>query len=203
MRFRPCIDLHAGRVKQIVGSTLQDDQAGSLQTNFSSDFPPSYYSELYRKDNLTGGHVIMLGPGNESAAVDALKAWPGGMHVGGGINADNATWWLEQGASHVIVTSYVFHDGLLDEDRLANLQKQVGREHLVLDLSCRWRDDGYYVVTDRWQKFTGLQISGRTLERLAGFCDEFLVHAVDVEGKCMGVGGYAQCEPLPRRERRG
>jgi phosphoribosylformimino-5-aminoimidazole carboxamide ribotide isomerase len=187
MRFRPCIDLHGGCVKQIVGSTLQDNQSGSLQTNFSSDFPPSYYAELYRRDNLSGGHIIMLGPGNESAAVNALKAWPGGMHVGGGINADNAFWWLEQGASHVIVTSYVFHGGRLDEDRLAGLQKQVGRERLVLDLSCRWRDDGYYVVTDRWQKFTSLRVTPETLDRLAGFCDEFLVHAVDVEGKCMGV----------------
>ena len=187
MRFRPCIDLHGGCVKQIVGSTLQDDQAGVLQTNFSSDFPPSYYSELYQKDNLSGGHVIMLGEGNKSAAVDALKAWPGGMHVGGGISADNASWWLEQGASHVIVTSHVFHDGQLDENRLANLQKQVGRKHLVLDLSCRWRDDGYYVVTDRWQNFTKLRITAETLDWLAGFCDEFLVHAVDVEGKCMGV----------------
>ncbi len=187
MRFRPCIDLHNGSVKQIVGSTLQDDQAEDLQTNFSSDLPPSYYSDLYRRDNLPGGHVIMLGSGNKSAAVDALQAWPGGMHVGGGINADNASWWLEQGASHVIVTSYVFHDGVLDEDRLTELTKQVGREHLVLDLSCRWQDDGYYVVTDRWQKFTKLRITPGTLDRLAGFCDEFLVHAVDVEGKCMGV----------------
>ena len=88
--------------------------------------------------------------------------------MGGGINADNASWWLEQGASHVIVTSYVFHDGVLDEDRLTELTKQVGREHLVLDLSCRWQDDGYYVVTDRWQKFTKLRITPGTLDRLAG-----------------------------------
>lgn len=187
MRFRPCIDLHGGRVKQIVGSTLRDDQAGQLQTNFSSDFSPSYYSSLYRRDDLPGGHVIMLGPGNERAAVDALQAWPGGMQVGGGITADNAFWWLEKGASHVIVTSHVFHNGLLDEERLQSLQQQVGRERLVLDLSCRWRGDGYYVVTDRWQKFTNLRISRETLARLAGYCAEFLVHAVDVEGKCMGV----------------
>jgi phosphoribosylformimino-5-aminoimidazole carboxamide ribotide isomerase len=186
MRFRPCIDLHGGRVKQIVGSTLSD-QADVLQTNFSSDFSPSYYSSLYREDNLPGGHVIMLGPGNESAAVDALHAWPGGLQLGGGITAGNASWWLDQGASHVIVTSHVFHNGMLDEERLQNLQQQVGRERLVLDLSCRWREDGYYVVTDRWQKFTSLCLSRRTLDWLAGFCDEFLVHAVDVEGKCMGV----------------
>ncbi|MHB8811431.1 MAG: phosphoribosylformimino-5-aminoimidazole carboxamide ribotide isomerase [Desulfobulbaceae bacterium] len=187
MRFRPCIDLHGGRVKQIVGSTLQDGSSDTLRTNFSSDLPPSYYASRYREDNLPGGHVIMLGPGNESAALDALRAWPDGLQLGGGITLDNASWWLEQGASHVIVTSYVFHHGLLDEERLDRLAELVGRERLVLDLSCRWRDDGYYVVTDRWQKFTSLQVSGPTLERLAGFCDEFLVHAVDVEGKCMGV----------------
>ena len=187
MRFRPCIDLHDGRVKQIVGSTLQDASVDVLRTNFSSDLPPSYYASRYREDNLPGGHIIMLGPGNEAAALDALRAWPGGLQLGGGITLDNAAWWLAQGASHVIVTSHVFHHGLLDEERLERLVALVGREHLVLDLSCRFRDDGYYVVTDRWQKFTALQVSGPTLARLAGFCDEFLVHAVDVEGKCMGV----------------
>ncbi|WP_456387001.1 phosphoribosylformimino-5-aminoimidazole carboxamide ribotide isomerase [Desulfolithobacter sp.] len=187
MRFRPCIDLHDGRVKQIVGSTLNDTASADLQTNFSSEFPPSHYARMYRDDNLTGGHVIMLGPGNEEAAVDALSAWPGGLQLGGGITADNATLWLDRGASHVIVTSHVFHDGLLDEERLTSLVRQVGRERLVLDLSCRWRGDGYYVVTDRWQKFTDLRLDGRMLDWLARFCDEFLVHAVDVEGRCMGV----------------
>jgi len=187
MRFRPCIDLHGGRVKQIVGSTLRDDAADALRTNFSSDFPPSYYSSLYRRDDLPGGHVIMLGPGNEDAAVNALQAWPGGMQIGGGITAGNASWWLDQGASHVIVTSHVFHNGILDEERLQNLVRQVSRRRLVLDLSCRWRDDGYYVVTDRWQKFTTLRIDRETVTRLCDFCDEFLVHAVDVEGKCLGV----------------
>jgi len=187
MQFRPCIDLHGGRVKQIVGSTLHDECADTLQTNFSSDFPPSHYADLYKKDNLPGGHIIMLGPGNEAAALDALQAWPGGMHVGGGITADNAAFWIEQGASHVIVTSHVFHNGILDEERLVALRDLIGRKRLVLDLSCRWKNDGYYVVTDRWQNFTRLQVSGETLEWLAGFCDEFLVHAVDVEGKCMGV----------------
>lgn len=187
MRLRPCIDLHGGRVKQIVGSTLHDEHADTLQTNFSSDLPSSHFAELYKKDNLPGGHIIMLGPGNEEAAIGALRAWPGGMHIGGGINADNAFWWLEKGASHVIVTSYVFHNGMLDEVRLKELNDLVGKERLVLDLSCRWRDNGYYVVTDRWQNFTELQVSAATLEWLAGYCDEFLVHAVDVEGKCMGV----------------
>ncbi len=187
MRFRPCIDLHEGRVKQIVGSTLQDSDSANLQTNFSSDFSPSHYARMYRRDNLVGGHVIMLGPGNEEAAADALAGWPGGLQLGGGITVDNAGIWLERGASHVIVTSHVFHDGQLDADRLYRLCRLTGRERLVIDLSCRWKDDGYYVVTDRWQKFTDLRICKEILAELAGSCDEFLVHAVDVEGKCMGV----------------
>ncbi len=187
MHFRPCIDLHDGRVKQIVGSTLQDSDSASLQTNFSSRFPPSHYARMYRRDSLVGGHVIMLGPGNEEAALDALNGWPGGLQLGGGITVENAGRWLERGASHVIVTSHVFHDGRLDEDRLHHLCTLTGRDRLVLDLSCRWRNDGYYVVTDRWQKFTDLRIEGSVLSELAESCDEFLVHAVDVEGRCMGV----------------
>jgi phosphoribosylformimino-5-aminoimidazole carboxamide ribotide isomerase len=187
MRFRPCIDLHEGRVKQIVGSTLQDSDSASLQTNFSSEFSPSHYARMYRRDNLVGGHVIMLGPGNEDAAIDALSGWPGGLQLGGGITAENAGRWLELGASHVIVTSYVFHDGQLDVDRLYRLCRLTGRDRLVLDLSCRWKDNAYYVVTDRWQNFTELRIESEMLVELGGYCDEFLVHAVDVEGKCMGV----------------
>ena len=187
MRYRPCIDLHDGKVKQIVGSTLHDAAASRLQTNFSSEFPPSHYARMYRRDNLVGGHVILLGPGNEDAALDALAGWPGGLQIGGGITVDNAVSWLERGASHVIVTSHVFHHGQLDADRLYRLCRETGKERLVLDLSCRWKDDGYYVVTDRWQNFTDLRISGEVLKELAGSCDEFLVHAVDVEGKCMGI----------------
>jgi len=186
MRFRPCIDLHDGRVKQIVGSTLQGTGV-ALQTNFSSVLPPSHYSTMYRQDNLTGGHIIMLGAGNEAAALDALSAWPGGMQLGGGITSANAPLWLDRGASHLIVTSHVFHDGLIDWDRLRDLNRLVGKNRLVLDLSCRWRGDGYYVVTDRWQKFTKLRIRETILDELSAYCDEFLVHAVDVEGKCMGI----------------
>jgi phosphoribosylformimino-5-aminoimidazole carboxamide ribotide isomerase len=187
MRFRPCIDLHQGRVKQIVGSTLNDAGPSDLCTNFSSDLPPSWYAHLYRHDHLTGGHVILLGPGNEAAAAEALAAWPEGLQVGGGITAANAEDWLQRGASHVIVTSYVFHDGQLDFDRLEQLRRRVGKERLVLDLSCRWKEDGYYVVTDRWQKFTALQVEQGLFSALAAHCAEFLIHAVDVEGKCMGV----------------
>jgi phosphoribosylformimino-5-aminoimidazole carboxamide ribotide isomerase len=184
--FRPCIDLHEGKVKQIVGGTL-GDAPGQLRTNFVSDRPASWFAELYRRDELMGGHIIMLGPGNEDAARSALRAYPGGMHVGGGINAGNARAWLDAGASHVIVTSWVFRDGHMDEQRLAELVKTIGKDRLVLDLSCRRSGEEYFVVTDRWQKFTDLKISPETLKTLAKLCVEFLVHAVDVEGLCSGV----------------
>ncbi len=184
--FRPCIDLHEGKVKQIVGSTLTEDTA-ELQTNFVSERPASWYAEIYKRDGLQGGHLILLGPGNEEAARQALGVYPGGLQVGGGINANNAKSWLEAGASHIIVTSFVFQRGLLDWDRLKGLVDAVGKERLVLDLSCRRRDADYFVVTDRWQKFTDLTISRATLEQLAGYCDEFLIHAADVEGLCRGI----------------
>jgi phosphoribosylformimino-5-aminoimidazole carboxamide ribotide isomerase len=183
--FRPCIDLHEGKVKQIVGGTLGE----GLKTNFVSAQPASYFAELYRRDNLLGGHVIMLGPGNDSAAREALAAWPGGLQVGGGITATNAEEWLNAGAAHVIVTSWIFHDGALDQVRLAQLVKTIGAQRLVLDLSCRRRGDDYFVVTDRWQKFTELRVEAATLQTLAAHCAEFLVHAVDVEGLCRGIDG--------------
>ncbi|MDF1577493.1 MAG: phosphoribosylformimino-5-aminoimidazole carboxamide ribotide isomerase [Desulfurivibrionaceae bacterium] len=187
MKFRPCIDIHGGRVKQIVGSTLSDRDESGLRTNFTSDQPPSYYADLYRRDNLTGGHIIMLGPGNEEAALAALAAWPGGMQIGGGITAANAAGWLARGAAAVIVTSYVFKDGMVDERRLRELAGLVGSDRLVIDLSCRRREGRYYVVTDRWQKFTDIEVCRESLEFFAGFCAEFLIHAADVEGKCEGV----------------
>jgi len=187
MRFRPCIDLHGGVVKQIVGSTLNDDAPEEVQTNFVAEKSPSWFAGLYRKDNLTGGHIIKLGPGNDSAAEEALSAWPGGMQLGGGINADNAGEWLEKGASHVIVTSYVFKNGKIDMARLKKIVRAVGRSRLVLDLSCRKRDNEYYIVTDRWQKFTEVPISQEVLTELSDYCAEFLVHAADVEGKCAGI----------------
>ena len=187
MKFRPCIDLHDGKVKQIVGSTLIDGQPESLRTNFTASRSPAWYAELYRRDNLIGGHIIMLGPGNEDAARVALKAWPKGMQIGGGITSENAALWLERGASHVIVTSWVFRDGRINEQRLEKLTAETGKERLVLDLSCRRRGDDYYIVTDRWQNFTEEKICEATLAWLAGYCDEFLVHGADVEGRCAGV----------------
>ena len=187
MKFRPCIDLHNGKVKQIVGSTLSKESPGELQTNFISEFPPSYYGDMYRRDNLYGGHVIKLGPGNEQAAIEALRAFPGGLHIGGGINADNAKYWLDQGAQAVIVTSYVFREGRIYEERLVEIAQLVGPDKLVLDLSCRKKGDAYYVVTDRWQNFTDTKISQETLEYFSRYCYEFLIHAADIEGKCEGI----------------
>ena len=199
--FRPCIDVHEGKVKQIVGGTLSDDPA-TLRTNFVSERPASWYAELYKRDGLKGGHVIMLGPGNEAAARGALAAYPGGLHIGGGINRDNARAWLEAGSSHVIVTSWVFRNGQFDFDRARALAAVVGKERLVFDLSCRRRDKDYWVVTDHWQKFTEFKIDPRELNRLANFCAEFLVHGADVEGLCGGVDlelvdKLAQWSPVP------
>jgi len=199
--FRPCIDLRNGQVVQIVGGSLSDSGEG-IRTNFVAEQPPRWFVELYRRDQLTGGHVIALGPGNEAAAREALGAWPGGLQYGGGVNADNAAAWLEAGASHVIVTSWVFREGRLEQDRLAELVRRIGRERLVLDLSCRKRGDDYFVVTDRWQKFTDLKLGPETFAALARQCAEFLVHAVDVEGLCRGIDGelvasLAGWSPLP------
>ena len=199
--FRPCIDLHEGKVKQIVGGTL-GAEPGRLQTNFVSDRPAAWYAKLYRRDGLKGGHVIMLGPGNETAARTALAAYPGGLQVGGGIKLDNAREWLDAGASHVIVTSYVISRGGIDWERLEDLRTAVGKERLVLDLSCRVRGDGYWVVTDRWQTFTQVAINAPNLEKLSRSCAEFLIHAADVEGLCRGidrklVSALAEWSPIP------
>jgi phosphoribosylformimino-5-aminoimidazole carboxamide ribotide isomerase len=185
--FRPCIDLHAGKVKQIVGASLSDAAGAAPQTHFISDRPARFYAELYRNDDLRGGHVIQLGPGNTRQAQEALAAFPGGLQLGGGVNGDNAIAWIDAGASHVIVTSWVFHDGLLDRERLACLEARVGSGRLVLDLSCRRDGSRYRVMTDRWQKPTRLILDRETMEDLSGHCAEFLVHAIDVEGLCRGV----------------
>jgi phosphoribosylformimino-5-aminoimidazole carboxamide ribotide isomerase len=197
--FRPCIDLHEGKVKQIVGGTLGN---AGLRTNFVSEKPAAWFAELYQRDHLRGGHVIMLGAGNESEARSALAAYPDGLQIGGGINSANAREWLAAGASHVIVTSWVFREGKVDFARLDELVKIVGKEKLVLDLSCRKRDENYFVVTDRWQKFTELVVNAETLQKFSTYCDEFLVHAVDVEGLCRGIDGelvkkLGQWTPIP------
>jgi phosphoribosylformimino-5-aminoimidazole carboxamide ribotide isomerase len=186
MKFRPCIDIHDGKVKQIVGSSLFDGPHKPV-TNFETDLSPAYYASIYKKDALYGGHVIMLGKGNEFAAIEALKAFPGGLQVGGGINPQNASRYLDASASHIIVTSYVFKDGIIHWDRLEELKQTVGKNRLVIDLSCKKKDGSYFVVTDRWQNFTTTTLSADTFSKLESYCDEFLIHAADVEGKQGGI----------------
>lgn len=193
MDFRPCIDVHDGKVKQIVGSSL-DDEGSAPSENYVSKRDADFFAEFYAKDGLRGGHVINLNklgtPEYELSkqqVMKALKAYPGGFQVGGGITVDNAMEYLNAGASHVIVTSYVFKDGHINYDNLRAMVDTVGREHLVLDLSCREKDGTYYVVTDRWQKFTEEAITPDFLDKLSLCCDEFLVHAADVEGKAAGI----------------
>jgi phosphoribosylformimino-5-aminoimidazole carboxamide ribotide isomerase len=186
MKFRPCIDLHQGKVKQIVGETLTSNSADVVE-NFVSDRDPAYYAEQFRQDGLTGGHVIMLGGGNEAAAAEALGAYRGGLQIGGGIHADNAADWLERGASHVIVTSYVFQNGRLQQDNLDRILAEVGKERLVIDLSCKEKDGKWYVVTNQWTTFSDFELTADNIRGLEAYCDEFLVHAVDVEGKRTGI----------------
>ena len=199
MEFRPCIDIHNGKVKQIVGGSLKD--AGNMaDENFVSGQDAAFYAELYKKEGFRGGHIILLNAreseyyeATKKQAMGALQAYPGGLQVGGGITAENAEEFLAAGASHVIVTPYVFCDGQIQMDRLKKLLDTVGKEHLVLDLSCRKKDGKYYIVTDRWQKFTDVVLTPSVLDELADHCAEFLVHAVDVEGKARGIE-----EPLVR-----
>lgn len=193
MKFRPCIDIHNGKVKQIVGSSLKDENDKAV-VNYVSEKDSSYYAQMYKRDGLTGGHIIRLNSAGSEyfeatkrAAVMALGTYYKGMQIGGGINADNAKFFLENGASHVIVTSYVFKNGKIDYENLSNISNTVGKDNLVLDLSCRKKDNRYYIVTDRWQKFTEVYITDKVLDELAGYCDEFLIHAVDVEGKASGI----------------
>ena len=193
MRFRPCIDIHNGKVKQIVGGSLAD--SGDLAAeNFVSVRDAPYYARLYRREGVQGGHVILLKPASSpyyeatrAQALAALRAYPGGLQAGGGIHDGNASDYLDAGASHVIVTSFVFKDGCLNYTNLDKIRSAVGKERLVLDLSCRKRGEEYFIVTDRWQKFTETVLNEWTLETLACYCDEFLVHAVDVEGKANGI----------------
>lgn len=193
MKFRPCIDIHNGSVKQIVGGSLRDENNEAVD-NFVSQLDAGFYAKLYKKHGLSGGHIIILNPeGSEFYQADlkqaerALKSFQGGLQIGGGINDKNAKRFLDMGASHVIVTSFVFKNGEINEENLKKIINAVGKERLVLDLSCRRRDGKYFIVTDRWQKFTNVELDEKTIERLSGCCDEFLVHAVDAEGKARGV----------------
>ncbi len=193
MRFRPCIDIHNGQVKQIVGGSLTDigDQA---KENFVSGQDAAFYAKLYEKYGLKGGHIILLNgkdspyyEATKEQALLALKTYPKGMQIGGGINDENAYEFLEKGADKVIVTSYVFKNGQISYENMDKLVKAVGRENLVLDLSCRKKEGQYYIVTDRWQNYTDVVLDEKSLDIFAGHCDEFLIHAVDVEGKASGI----------------
>lgn len=193
MRFRPCIDIHNGKVKQIVGGTLRD-QGDQAAENFVSEQDAPFYARLYQSRGIRGGHIILLNPASspyyeetKRQALGALSAYPGGLQAGGGIHDRNAEEFLKAGASHVIVTSFVFKDGKISWDNLEKMKKAVGKEKLVLDLSCRKKNGAYYIVTDRWQKFTQVEVTPQVLEELSSHCDEFLVHAVDVEGKASGI----------------
>ncbi|MBO5293221.1 MAG: phosphoribosylformimino-5-aminoimidazole carboxamide ribotide isomerase [Lachnospiraceae bacterium] len=193
MEFRPCIDIHNGKIKQIVGGSLRDE-GNRADENFVSEKDGSFFADFYRSYGIKGGHIILLNKeGSEyfeatkKQALLALSAYPGGMQIGGGITADNAEEYLEAGASHVIVTSYVFQDGRVELSRLKRLVENVGKDRLVLDLSCRKKEGSYYIVTDRWQKYTEVRLSEETLDEFAEYCNEFLIHAVDVEGKAEGI----------------
>lgn len=193
MKFRPCIDIHNGHVVQIVGSTLKDE-GDKASNNFVSEKDSAYYANLYKENNLQGGHIIILNSkdseyyeATRAEAIKALGAHRNGIQIGGGITADNAKEYINFGASHIIVTSYVFSDGKICYNNLKRLVEEVGKEHIVLDVSCRYRDGRYYVVTDRWQVFTDVVFDENLLEELSEYCDEFLVHAVDVEGKKAGI----------------
>lgn len=193
MKFRPCIDIHNGKVKQIVGGSLKDTN-NHAEENFVSDQDGAFFANFYKQDELRGGHIILLNPASseyyqatKAQAFKAMQAYPKGLQIGGGIHAENAEEFLEAGASHVIVTSYVFKDGQIQEQNLKRMVDAVGKKQLVLDLSCRKRNEDYYIVTDRWQKFTDVKVTPDILSQLSNSCDEFLIHAVDVEGKASGV----------------
>ncbi len=185
MKFRPCIDIHNGMVKQIIGGSFNDDKDPTI--NFTSKHTAKWYAQKYSQDNLSGGHIIKIGLGNDLAAREALSAWPNGLQVGGGITAENASQWLDYGASKIIVTSYLFTDGEIDEIKLNKLIQEVGKENIVIDLSCRLKNNEYYVVTDRWQTFSETKVNENTLKEISNFTSEFLIHGVDVEGKKSGV----------------
>lgn len=208
MKFRPCIDIHNGKVKQIVGGSLLD-QGNQAEENFVSEQDAAFYANLYKKSGISGGHIILLNPesseyyeATRKQALSALQSYPGGLQVGGGIRPDNASIFLDAGASHVIVTSYVFKNGEIHYENLNQMVDAVGRKRLVLDLSCRKKEGKYYIVTDRWQKFTNVAVTRELLQKMLGYCDEFLIHAVDVEGKASGIEGelvdlLAEMEAFP------
>jgi len=186
LKFRPCIDIHQGKVKQIVGDTLRLDN-DLVTENFVSEHGSAFYASMFKNDGLKGGHVIMLGDGNKDSAIQALNEYPEGLQIGGGITSDNAKFYLENGASHVIVTSYIFENGELKKDRLNRIVETVGKDKLVIDLSCKKKNGKWFVVTNKWTQYSNLEVNSSTIRELEKYCDEFLIHAVDVEGKRSGI----------------
>lgn len=193
MEFRPCIDIHNGSVKQIVGSSLRDAGDKAIE-NFVATQDAAFFAQLYQKNQIKNGHIILLNhvdseyyQATKEQALRALSVYPGGLQVGGGITPENAAEYLDAGASHVIVTSYVFQNGCINYENLHKLVKETGKEKLVLDLSCRMKNGSYYIVTDRWQNYTDVKLNAVTMDELSAYCDEFLIHAVDVEGKANGI----------------
>ncbi|KAK6902785.1 phosphoribosylformimino-5-aminoimidazole carboxamide ribotide isomerase [Kwoniella mangroviensis CBS 8886] len=189
-QFRPCIDLHQGVVKQIVGGTLDltsEDTSKGPKENFVATHPPSYFANLYKSHNLTGGHIIKLGPDNDQAAKEALSTWSKGMQVGGGINEDNAQEWLDLGADKIIVTSYLFPGGKFDESRLKRLSDNVGKDNLVVDISCRKKENGWIVAMNGWKTLTDMYVTQESIQLIEQYCSELLIHAADVEGLCQGI----------------
>lgn len=184
MKFRPCIDLHEGKVKQIVGETLTSDKP---KENFVSEKDASYFATLYRENNLSGGHIVMLGQGNKAEALNALNTFPGGMQVGGGINDSNYKEYLDNGASHIIVTSYIFEQGQVNLDKVKNISSKTGAGNLVIDLSCKLYNNTYYVVSNKWKDITDFELTRENLGKLSKYCDEFLIHAAHIEGKRQGA----------------
>ncbi|KAH8803271.1 hypothetical protein F5884DRAFT_903842 [Xylogone sp. PMI_703] len=188
-KFRPCIDLHAGSVKQIVGGTLSDTNASSLKTNFVSKYPAGHFAKLYRDNGVEGSHVIMLGPGNDEACREALKEWPGGLQVGGGVTDQNAKKWIDEGAGQVIITSFLFPNGKFSQERLDSVLASLGgdKSKLVIDLSCRRKDDTWFVAMNKWQTLTDMEINKASIKSLEPYCSEFLIHAADNEGLQKGI----------------
>lgn len=191
MRFKPCIDIHDGQVKQIVGGDLTDDKS---HDNFVSKKSAAYYAELYKEKKLPGGHIILLNPKgtkeyelDKIQALEALKTYPGGMQIGGGIDEENAEEFVSAGASHVIMTSRLFDGKIFDWNRLKKISEKIGREHIVVDISCRKHGEEYVVVKDRWKTFTDMTVNENNIKRLTEFTDELLIHAVDVEGLRLGI----------------
>ncbi|KAF9982111.1 Enzyme that catalyzes the fourth step in the histidine pathway [Modicella reniformis] len=185
--FRPCIDLHSGQVKQIVGGSLNDKDESQLKVNFVSREEPSFYAQMYQLHNLTGAHVIKLGPRNDMAARQCLQKWRGGLQLGGGITLENAQGWIDDGAAKVIITSYLFPEAKFSLDRLQAISKAIGKDRLVVDVSCRRRGSEWIVTMDKWQTMTDMKVDKESLTMLAEHCSEFLVHAADVEGLCKGI----------------